>query len=171
MVLSVVDYNPSSGDFHWRWRQGRERTTLTWNSRFAFKKCSSINSDGYLMIMINGKAYPAHRLAWLIVYGTMPDGFIDHINRVRTDNRISNLRLVSRSQNNMNTITSKRNRSGCRGVCFHSRDRLWHARVFVNRKTAAFKTFKRKEDAIKFVTSEREKIFGSYNKNCGECAG
>ena len=91
MVLSVVDYNPSSGDFHWRWRQGRERTTLTWNSRFAFKKCSSINSDGYLMIMINGKAYPAHRLAWLIVYGTMPDGFIDHINRVRTDNRISNL--------------------------------------------------------------------------------
>lgn len=85
MVLSVVDYNPSSGDFHWRWRQGRERTTLTWNSRFAFKKCSSINSDGYLMIMINGKAYPAHRLAWLIVYGTMPDGFIDHINRVRTD--------------------------------------------------------------------------------------
>ncbi|MCJ2709130.1 HNH endonuclease, partial [Escherichia coli] len=99
MVLSVVDYNPSSGDFHWRWRRGRERTTLTWNSRFAFKKCSSINSDGYLMIMINGKAYPAHRLAWLIVYGTMPDGFIDHINRVRTDNRISNLRLVTHSEN------------------------------------------------------------------------
>ncbi|EBY0956393.1 HNH endonuclease, partial [Salmonella enterica subsp. enterica serovar Kentucky] len=121
MVLSVVDYNPSSGDFHWRWRQGRERTTLTWNSRFAFKKCSSINSDGYLMIMINGKAYPAHRLAWLIVYGTMPDGFIDHINRVRTDNRISNLRLVTHSENMQNRKIQKNNKSGYRGVSWDAK--------------------------------------------------
>ncbi|MDA6684686.1 HNH endonuclease signature motif containing protein [Escherichia coli] len=122
MVLSVVDYNPSSGDFHWRWRQGRERTTLTWNSRFAFKKCSSINSDGYLMIMINGKAYPAHRLAWLIVYGTMPDGFIDHINRVRTDNRISNLRLVTHSENMQNRKIQKNNKSGYRGVSWDAKE-------------------------------------------------
>lgn len=125
MVLSVVDYNPSSGDFHWRWRQGRERTTLTWNSRFAFKKCSSINSDGYLMIMINGKAYPAHRLAWLIVYGTMPDGFIDHINRVRTDNRISNLRLVTHSENMQNRKIQKNNKSGYRGVSWDAKYGKW----------------------------------------------
>ena len=129
MVLSVVDYNPSSGDFHWRWRQGRERTTLTWNSRFAFKKCSSINSDGYLMIMINGKAYPAHRLAWLIVYGTMPDGFIDHINRVRTDNRISNLRLVTHSENMQNRKIQKNNKSGYRGVSWDAKYGKWRARI------------------------------------------
>ncbi|MDA6380520.1 HNH endonuclease signature motif containing protein [Escherichia coli] len=68
------------------------------------------------MIMINGKAYPAHRLAWLIVYGTMPDGFIDHINRVRTDNRISNLRLVTHSENMQNRKIQKNNKSGYRGV-------------------------------------------------------
>ncbi|CAM6588387.1 HNH endonuclease [Escherichia coli] len=129
MVLSVVDYNPSSGDFHWRWRQGRERTTLTWNSRFAFKKCSSINSDGYLMIMINGKACPAHRLAWLIVYGTMPDGFIDHINRVRTDNRISNLRLVTHSENMQNRKIQKNNKSGYRGVSWDAKYGKWRARI------------------------------------------
>ncbi|HAJ7541587.1 TPA: HNH endonuclease [Escherichia coli] len=129
MVLSVVDYNPSSGDFHWKWRRGRERTTLTWNSRFAFKKCSSISSGGYLMIMLNGKAYPAHRLAWLIVYGTMPDGIIDHINRVRTDNRISNLRLVTHSENMQNRKIQKNNKSGYRGVSWDAKYGKWRARI------------------------------------------
>ena len=162
-LSDILSYDPESGLFRWKVRVGH---------------CSigslagAYNSYGYRLISLNRKRYFAHRLAWLLIHGYMPDEFdIDHINGVRDDNRICNLRLATRSQNNMNSSPSSRNKSGCRGVCFHKRDKIWHARVFVNRKAVAFKTFKEKEDAIDFVTSEREKIFGSYNRKCGECAG
>ncbi|HAS1116380.1 TPA: HNH endonuclease [Enterobacter cloacae] len=162
-IKESLSFDPSTGIFVWKVKTGRSKPGMI---------AGSLNSFGYRQISLGGKRYFAHRLAWIWCNGEIYSGLeIDHVNGIRDDNRISNLRLVSRSQNNMNTTTSKRNQSGCRGVCFHSRDKLWHARVFVNRKPAAFKTFKSKEDAIKFVTSEREKIFGSYNKNCGECAG
>lgn len=162
MVLSVVDYNPSSGEFHWRWRQGRERTTLTWNFRFAFKKCSSINSDGYLMIMINGKAYPAHRLAWLIVYGTMPDGFIDHINRVRTDNRISNLRLVTHSENMQNRKIQKNNKSGYRGVSWDAKYGKWRVCGSRNKKQIWLGYFDDLELAELVISEFRGKYHGQF---------
>ncbi|NCH77582.1 HNH endonuclease signature motif containing protein [Cronobacter sakazakii] len=155
-LSDVLSYSPETGVFKWKVKAG---------------PCSpgslagSYNSHGYRLISVNHQRYFAHRLAWLFFYGELPDGFdIDHINGIRDDNRISNLRLATRSQNNMNSIVSSKNKSGCRGVCFHKRDKLWHARVFVGRKAVAFKTFKDKDDAVEFVTSERAKIFGNYEK-------
>lgn len=134
MVLSVVDYCPLTGYFHWKWRPGKERTTLAWNARFAFQRCSSVNADGYLMIIIHGKSYPAHRLAWLVVHGSMPDGIVDHINRVRLDNRISNLRLATHSENMQNRKLQKNNKSGFRGVSWDEKYGKWRARINVARR-------------------------------------
>jgi hypothetical protein len=50
-------------------------------------------SNGYRAVNINNRRFQAHRVAWLLVYGIMPDGQIDHINRTRDDNRLANLRL------------------------------------------------------------------------------
>lgn len=65
----------------------------------------SYDRDGYLILKIKTKQFKAHRIAWFLYYGTYPTQEIDHINRDRADNRISNLRLVSRSQNVRNSLT------------------------------------------------------------------
>ena len=92
---SLLRYESDTGVFTWRIRS---------NSRAAKDQragclCKAL---GYVLIGIDGKMYYAHRLAWLYVHGKWPGQVIDHINRVRNDNRICNLRDVSRAVNNAN---------------------------------------------------------------------
>ena len=76
LVKRFLEYNPLTGEFKWR-----------------------PSNNGYVSIRIQGKAYLAHRLAWLITYGKMPKKDIDHIDRNRQNNRIDNLREVTASEN------------------------------------------------------------------------
>lgn len=62
----------------------------------------SYDKDGYLIIKIKGKQYKAHRIVFALVHGRFPDGEIDHINGVRDDNRIENLRECTRLGNVLN---------------------------------------------------------------------
>lgn len=62
----------------------------------------SVNNAGYWRVNFQGKTYSAHRIAWLLTFGNWPTQEIDHINRNRLDNRIANLRDVSRSENARN---------------------------------------------------------------------
>lgn len=80
----------------------------------------SINKDGYVRILIDGRGYMAHRLAWLYVNGTWPENEIDHVNGVRSDNRVINLRDLHHSQNQTNQRKpSKRSKTGLLGVFKH----------------------------------------------------
>jgi hypothetical protein len=77
----------------------------------------SPNNDGYLQILIGYKSYKLHRVVWKLHYREDPHGReIDHINGVRDDNRIKNLRLVTRGENMMNKCMHKNNTSGHTGV-------------------------------------------------------
>jgi hypothetical protein len=69
----------------------------------------SYDKDGYLIIKIKSRQIKAHRLAWFLYYGKFPQKELDHINRIRTDNRISNLREVSRTEN-VHNITKHKNK-------------------------------------------------------------
>lgn len=93
----LLDYNPETGEFFWKV-----------NSR-CIKSGSKAGCvckvHGYQHINIKNKRYKAHRLAWLYVHGKWPHPEIDHINRVKTDNRIANLREADRSMNNLNRGT------------------------------------------------------------------
>lgn len=62
----------------------------------------SYDKDGYLILKVKGRQFKAHRVAWLLCTGSWPEGEIDHINHVRDDNRIENLRVVTRADNNRN---------------------------------------------------------------------
>lgn len=76
-------------------------------------------STGYVQIGINGHYYQAHRLAWVYVYGDYPDGeqpYIDHINGIRNDNRIVNLKISSHGENMKNQKMKSNNSSGVTGV-------------------------------------------------------
>jgi hypothetical protein len=87
----------------------------------------------YLMIVLGRRKYYAHRLAWFYMFGKWPRE-IDHIDRDRTNNRIANLREVTRRQNNLNAKLSCRNKSGVRGVGWFARDGLWRASIYINEK-------------------------------------
>jgi len=78
--------------------------------------------------------YKAHRLAWMYVHGYMPVEQIDHINRVRNDNRISNLRLASQKQNNENKSLGRNNTSGVTGVTFQKNHGKWRAFIGHNNR-------------------------------------
>ena len=87
---------------------------------------------GPYQISIDTKKYLTHRLAWLYVYGYMPENDIDHINRDCQDNRIANLREVSRSCNCMNKGLDLRNKSGIKGVLFKTIGRKWRVTIMAN---------------------------------------
>jgi len=75
----------------------------------------NIETNGYVVIYIDGKSYKAHRLAWLYVNGYMPSDQTDHINQDRSDNRIANLREVDRVTNGRNQRRASNNTSGIEG--------------------------------------------------------
>lgn len=125
-LRQVLAYDPDTGVFTWR-RRGRadDMTMRIWNDRFAGKVAGYVSARGYRAIGVLNRLYPAHRLAWLYVYGTWPTQQIDHINRERDDNRIANLRDVSNTDNAWNKNTQRRSSTGVTGVTEYS----WHGRL------------------------------------------
>ena len=83
----IVHYDRKTGQLHWRALASRKGAV-------AHK-----NASGYMIVTLKGRPYPVQRIAWLLMHGKMPAHEIDHINANRTDNRASNLRAATRSQN------------------------------------------------------------------------
>lgn len=138
-ALELLDYDPASGIFRWKERALEMFPThhhgKIWNARFSGKKIRTINSEGYILIRIKGASFKGHRMAWLIHYGDWPNAQIDHINHIRDDNRISNLREVSSVENRQNATRVKSNTSGITGVVWHKRDGQWRAQISIKGRT------------------------------------
>jgi hypothetical protein len=89
--------------------------------------------NGYIMITFNYVKMLVHRVIWEMHNGPIPEGYeIDHMNGIRSDNRIENLRLVTRSINNKNKRMQSNNTSGFTGVVFVKQRGKWNARVKEN---------------------------------------
>ena len=118
----------------------------------------SLSGNGYNQIFINRKSYKAHRLAWLYVYGEFPNKFIDHINGIRNDNRIINLRNVTKSENSQNQKTARtNNKSGFLGVSWEKKSHKWRASIRYNNKTTYIGLYETKELAHEaYLTKKRE---------------
>lgn len=103
-------YEPETGYFYFRSRMGQRGQIGL--------RAGNAHPTGYRYIQINRRLYSEHRLAWLYVNGEWPNGFIDHINCVRNDNRICNLRVVDRAGNNQNRRKANKNNlsTGVMGV-------------------------------------------------------
>jgi len=89
----------------------------------------SVGNNGYLVTGFNYQRFLTHRLAWILHYGEWPKDEIDHINHNVSDNRIDNLRVVTRSEQNRNATLSKNNKSGAVGVSFNNKSRKWIASI------------------------------------------
>lgn len=120
LLKQSLDYNPDTGIFN-RKINGRVAGTICKRS-------------GYVSISVYNKRYYAHRLAWLYTNCVWPIEQIDHINGIRNDNRISNLREATKNENQRNKKIQTNNSSGYKGVYFDTNRNRWRACIRVNNK-------------------------------------
>lgn len=138
-LFEYLRYNETKGEFTWIKRPNKNIHLHT--------RAGTKNSAGYRVISLFGKRYLEHRLAWFYVHGEMPKHEIDHINQIRDDNRISNLRQVTRSENQRNK-TRKDSRVDEVGIWWCRRRKRYIAEITLNGKKVYQKSFKDIDEAI-----------------------
>lgn len=148
----LLDYSPDSGKFVWKERPLNMFPSApkgkTWNVQFAGKEAFTVkNGNGYLCGYINYQKLYAHRVAWKIVNGDEPDQ-IDHVNGVRDDNSIGNLRAATFFVNAKNTSKRADNTSGTTGVTWVKVSKKWKAFLNSGRKHYILGMFDAFEDAV-----------------------
>ncbi len=92
-------------------------------------EAGNVRPDGYRIIRLQGHDILAHRLAWMLHFGEWPAHHIDHINHSKADNRIVNLRVVTRAENQRNMSRARNNTSGITGVCWNKCSKKWQASI------------------------------------------
>ena len=117
--------------------------------------------NGYLQITLKGKNYKLHRLIWMYLHNRWPDEMIDHINDIKTDNRLCNLREVTAQQNAQNKCQINAV-SGLKGVVPASNGR-WKSQIGHNRKTIYLGTFDTKEEAYE-IYCKAAQVFDTHNE-------
>jgi len=168
IVRDLLDYNPETGVFRWKFRDRKwfesvnDRFWKIWNNRFAGKLAGSFDKKGYWVVVIFHKHYKAHRLAWLYVYGEWPQNHIDHINHQTDDNRLENLREVTRFQNQWNGSIQTGTSSQYKGVCWYKNYNKWKAQINVNGKKKHLGYFINPIDAARAYDRAALKYFGEY---------
>ena len=135
-LRELLDYDPETGIFRWRAARGATKPGAA----------GCPNKRGYLRICIDYKLYYCHRLAWLYVHGEWPRE-IDHRDLDKSNNRIGNLRVATRTQNNANMAKKRDNTSGLKGAYFDKRKARWGAGLKVNKRFKFLGYFATKEQA------------------------
>jgi hypothetical protein len=125
-------------------------------------------TTGYRRVFVLGKHYQEHRIVWLYVTGSFPTDQLDHINGIRDDNRIGNLRAVTHLENNKNKRKSQRNSSGHMGVCWHSARSKWQAQIMIDGVCKFLGLFTNLEDAI--LARQAANIQHGFHANHGRTA-
>lgn len=154
-LRQVLRYEPETGRLFWLERapetfQSKKISAANaWNAKYAFQPAlCNVDAGGYLYGPINRIKIKAHRVAFAMHHGRWPKNFIDHINGNRTDNRIANLRDVTRSENMRNASLSRKNASGFCGVTFDKQVNKWKAQIGIDGRCRNLGVFHSKQDAI-----------------------
>lgn len=172
-INSILSYNETTGTLTWKKRPvdhfKSNKGFAVWNGKYSEKVagCNHTNQNGkqYRLISIDSKRYLEHRIIWLLSTGKHPTNEIDHINGNSLDNRIENLRDITRAENNKNFRLSKRNKSGFIGVCFDKAKGKYRAEIGINSKAKFIGYFETAEQASK-ARNKKSKEYG-YHKNHG----
>lgn len=134
-----LEYNEKTGIFIWK--KSRGGSAIKGN-------IAGYNREGYIIINLQKKNYSAHRLAWLYTYGEWPEQYIDHIDRNKSNNAISNLRDVSPSENMQNMSNISNNSTGYTGVYYDKSRNKYVVQVKIDKKTKTIGRYVTLDEAI-----------------------
>lgn len=154
-LKQVVEYNSDTGVFIWKVSTGRRVK--------AGDVTGAANPPFYGRIQIDGVRYVSSRIAWLYVYGEYPTVLIDHINTDISDNRITNLRLATVSDNVKNTRVQKGSKTGVKGVTYSTSSiGKFEARIGHNGKNYYLGIFNTIEQAKQVLDQKRKELHGDF---------
>jgi hypothetical protein len=151
-VKEVLHYEPSTGLFTWL-------VSLSFSSEVG-NVAGGIDDRGYRRICVDQQRHRAHRLAWLYTYGYLPRLDVDHINGVLDDNRVSNLRLATKSQNIANSQLRSDNTSGRKGVV--RRGKKWGAQIICNGKRHYLGSYETVDEAHAAYVTAAKRLQGQF---------
>jgi HNH endonuclease/AP2 domain len=147
-LRELLHYDKDTGEFRWRKRVGNELHLG--------------DVAGSVQIRVHERTYRAHQLAWLYMTGHWGRPMIDHRDGNSTNNRWSNLRRATATQNNANTRRSRRNTSGYKGVGLCRRSGRWRAYIVKKGRMIHLGTFATPEAAHAAYVAAARKLFGKF---------
>ena len=149
LINNLFHYCSNTGILSWKVKRGSAQVGSI---------AGCVRDNGYLDVRINKKLYRVHRIIWIMMYGYMPTKDIDHLNGERADNRLCNLREVSRGDNMHNLRgATKRNKTGLLGVSRHKFRKTWRARLCVDGNQIYLGVFETPNEAyIAYMNAKRK---------------
>jgi hypothetical protein len=149
-LKAALHYDQETGEF----------TRLT--GRTAGQRTGTVNGAGYVTITVGGRTRLAHRLAWMFIYGRFPEKNIDHADRNKKNNKISNLRECDQSGNMQNAGKRNGGTSKYLGVCLSSAHKnfkkKWIAQIMIGKKNIHIGLFRTEEEAHKAYMDTKKNI-------------
>lgn len=150
-LKSILHYNPDTGIFTW-----------VKTNKMSCKKTGDVAGKTkikhYISITIDNYTYKAHRLAWLYMTGSFPNDFIDHLDRVKYNNKWKNLRSVTPAGNCRNRKLKSDNTSGVSGVNFNKASKKWIVRLCVDNDRKYYGAYKTLKEATEVRSREIKKL-------------
>lgn len=170
-LRQALEYCEITGDFTWKVRPAhhfidgkypKERIAKAWNAQYAGRNAGTTTRK-YSQIKIDNKMYEAHRVAFYMVNGVLPDE-VDHIdnNKIKCNNGISNLRNSTKSLNHANRSIQRNNTSGYKGVSWHKSHKKWAAYIRVDGKRIGLGSYDDPKIAYDAYRDAAKKYFGEY---------
>lgn len=158
-IRDNLRYDPDTGHLWW---------LIQKNNRVMKEPAGYSDKDQYprVDIKINGvRSQPTkHRLAWFLYYGVWPKDQVDHINNVKDDNRIVNLREATNAENSKNKKAQVGGSSKYKGVCWYKSSSKWSAQIRVNYKKIHLGHYDNEEEAALAYNKAALELFGEFAK-------
>lgn len=169
-LLERLDYDPDTGVLTWRNRPrthfSDDRYHRQWNARYAGKTAGTLKPIGYLAVSVTTDKSThqpyAHRVIWRMMTGMDPPATIDHINRIPTDNRWSNLRPATQAEQLRNTTVRRNATTGLKGIYYNKQTRSFQAEITLNGRKVYIGRFATAEKAHKAYVEAAKVHFGAY---------